>query len=85
MLPSAPAPIENRAGVVRVSVSSGTGGQCAYCHKRIDRETVEYEVDAYIPAGLRTLHFHRVCLHLWEELPSQRVMDVAPATGAAHN
>lgn len=85
MLPSAPAPIENRAGVVRVSVSAGTGGQCAYCHKRIDRETVEYEVDAYIPAGLRTLHFHRVCLHLWEELPSQRVMDVAPATGAAHN
>ena len=63
----------------------GTGGQCAYCHKRIDRETVEYEVDAYIPAGLRTLHFHRVCLHLWEEPPSQRSMDVGPGTGAANN
>jgi hypothetical protein len=85
VLPSTPAPIENRAGVVRVSVGSGTGGECAYCHKRIDPQTVEYEVDAYIPAGLRTLHFHRVCLHLWEELPSQRVMDVGTSVSAAHN
>ena len=85
VLPFATAPIENRARLVRVSVSSGTGGRCAYCHKQIDRQTVEYEVDAHIPAGLRTLHFHRVCLHLWEELPSQRVMDVGAATDAAHN
>lgn len=84
-LPSAPAPVENRAAVVRVSAGYGTGRQCAYCHKRIDRETVEYAVDAYIAAGLRTLHFHRVCLHLWEELPSQRVMDVGAGTAAAQN
>jgi hypothetical protein len=54
-----------------MSVYPGTGGLCAYCHKRIDAGAVEYEVEAYVAAGLRTLHFHRICLHLWEELLSQ--------------
>jgi hypothetical protein len=66
VLPPSTAPIENSARVVRMSVSSGTGVNCAYCHKVITAETVEYKVVAYVPAGLRTLHFHRVCLHLWE-------------------
>jgi len=63
-------PIENRARVARVSVGTGSGGPCAYCHKRIEPEAVEYEVDAYIAARLRSLHFHRVCLHLWEAMLS---------------
>jgi len=51
-----------------MSVNAGTGGLCAYCEKEIQTQSVEYEVDAYVGAGLRTLHFHRVCLHLWEAL-----------------
>jgi len=66
--PAAPPVIENRARIVRMNVNTGTGGPCAYCEKEIQRESVEYEVDAYVGAGLRTLHFHRVCLHLWEAL-----------------
>jgi hypothetical protein len=59
-------PLENRSRVAQMSVGAGTGSACAYCQKRIEPESVEYEVDAYVAAGLRTLHFHRVCLHLWE-------------------
>jgi hypothetical protein len=51
-----------------MSINAGTGGPCAYCEKEIQTQSVEYEVDAYVGAGLRTLHFHRVCLHLWEAL-----------------
>jgi hypothetical protein len=78
-------PVENRARVVRMSVTSGTGEYCAYCHKRIDASAVEYEVEAYVAAGLRTLHFHRICLHLWEELLPHSSMDVNADTqgGAA--
>jgi len=66
--PAAPPAIENRARIVRMTVNAGTGGPCAYCDKEIQTQSVEYEVDAYVGAGLRTLHFHRVCLHLWEAL-----------------
>lgn len=65
--PSTP-PVENRERIVRVSVSSGTGERCAYCHKDIHAGGVAYEADTYVAAGLRTFHFHRVCLHLWEAL-----------------
>jgi hypothetical protein len=51
-----------------MDVGAGTGGHCAYCEKEIQPQSVEYEVEAYVGAGLRTLHFHRVCLHLWEAL-----------------
>ena len=61
--------VDNRARVVRMAVSAGEGRLCVYCHKRIQPKDVEYEVDVYITAGLRTLQFHRVCLHLWEALP----------------
>jgi hypothetical protein len=66
--PAAPPAIENRGRIVRMDVSAGTGGHCAYCEKEIHPQSVEYEVEAYVGAGLRTLHFHRVCLHLWEAL-----------------
>ena len=52
----------------RMAASAGTGGHCAYCEKEIHPQSVEYEVEAFVGAGLRTLHFHRVCLHLWEAL-----------------
>lgn len=67
--------IENRARVVEVTVTSGTGGPCAYCHKQINPECPAYEVEAYVAAGLRTLQFHRVCLHLWETLTQPATMD----------
>jgi hypothetical protein len=60
--------IENRARIVRMSIHSGRGERCAYCASEIHTEAVEYQVDAYIGAKLRSLSFHRVCLHLWEEL-----------------
>lgn len=52
-----------------MSLSRGTGEQCAYCHKEIQPEAVAYEVHAHVAAGLRSLHFHRICLHMWEGLP----------------
>lgn len=61
--------IENRARVLRMDVDSGNGDYCAYCHKQINADDTEYDVDAYVAAGLRNLHFHRVCFHLWESLP----------------
>ena len=61
--------VENRTRVVRMGVGSGNGDYCAYCHKQINADAVEYEVDAYVAAGLRNLHFHRICFHLWETLP----------------
>lgn len=67
-VPARTIPIENRSRMVGLSVSSGTGGECAYCHKEIRADSVDYKVDAYVAAGLRTLHFHRICLHLWEPL-----------------
>jgi len=78
----AAAPIENRARVVRMSIGPGTGGSCAYCHKRIEPESVDYAVDAYVATRLRSLHFHRICLHLWEAMLSHSPAEASPA-GAA--
>ena len=66
--PSSPGAADNRSRVVRMNIGAGTGAHCAYCHKQIQPDAVEYEVDVYVAAGLRTKHFHRVCLHLWEAL-----------------
>jgi hypothetical protein len=49
--------------------------ECAYFHKLIEA-AVELEVDAYVAARLRTLHFHRICLRLWESLLSQESADL---------
>jgi hypothetical protein len=68
-LPPTPS-IDNCERVVRMRARAGTDEECAYCHKLIEA-AVELEVDAYLAAGLRTLHFHRICLHLWESLLSQ--------------
>ena len=56
---------ENRARIVRLTIDRGHGAECAYCHKRIGAEEPDYEVEAFVLAGLRTLHFHRACHHLW--------------------
>jgi hypothetical protein len=58
--------IDNRTRVFGLKVRNGSGNECAYCHKPIDTSAVEYEVEAMVMAGLRVLHFHRVCEHLWE-------------------
>lgn len=60
--------VENRARVLGLTVRAGSGAECAYCHKAIEPEAVEYEVEALVLAGQRVLHFHRVCQHLWESL-----------------
>jgi hypothetical protein len=59
---------ENRARILALTVRTGTGRECAYCHKPIGAEAVEHEVEALVLAGLRVLHFHRVCQHLWEAI-----------------
>jgi len=88
-LPPSMAAIENRAGVVQVTATCGTGGTCAYCHKPIHPEASAYEVEAYVPAGLRTLLFHRVCLHVWETLPQAVTVDrplwAAPPVDTVHS
>ncbi len=57
---------ENRMRVITVTERRGTGNECVYCHKAIDALAVEHCVEAAGPGGVRTLHFHRVCHHLWE-------------------
>jgi hypothetical protein len=58
--------LDNRPRVVAVTSSIGTGLECAYCHKPIAPDTVDYEVEALVLGRLRTLHFHRLCQHLWD-------------------
>ncbi len=58
--------IENRARILAVTTSVGSGTECAYCHKPIATDTVDYEVEALLLGQLRTLHFHRVCKYLWD-------------------
>lgn len=57
---------DSRPRVVAVTPSVGTGLECAYCHKTIGTDTVDYEVEALVLGRLRTLHFHRLCQHLWD-------------------
>ncbi len=61
---------ENRTRVLALSVRAGSGAPCSYCHKSIDATAVEYEVQAYVHTKVRTLHFHRICHHLWESIQS---------------
>ena len=61
-----PARFEGRARIVAVTTSIGTGMECAYCHKPIANDTVDYEVEALVLGRLRTLHFHRLCHYLWD-------------------
>jgi hypothetical protein len=57
---------DNRSRILALTVRTGTGSECAYCHKPIDAETLEHEVQAFVLAEVRVLHFHRICQHLWE-------------------
>jgi hypothetical protein len=58
--------IDNRSRILALTVRSGTGIECAYCHKPIGSEAVEHQVEAFVLSRLRVLHFHRICHHLWE-------------------
>jgi hypothetical protein len=58
--------IDNRARILAVTASVGSGEECAYCHKSISTRDVDYEVEALVLGRLRTLHFHRLCQHLWD-------------------
>jgi hypothetical protein len=58
--------IDNRARIVAVTTTIGDGTECAYCHKPISTDAVDYEVEALVLGRLRTLHFHRLCKHLWD-------------------
>lgn len=58
--------LENRARILTVTAAPGTGNDCAYCHKTIAPVSVEHRVEATVLGKVRTLHFHRVCHHLWE-------------------
>ena len=57
---------EGRPRIVAVTTCVGSGAECAYCHKPIAADAVDYEVEALIRGRLRTLHFHRLCQHLWD-------------------
>jgi hypothetical protein len=78
-VPARTIPIENRSRLVGLTVSSGTGGECAYCHKEIHADAVQYTVEVYVATALRTLHFHRICLHLWEPLIQPTLSQSSPA------
>jgi len=58
--------LENRTRTLTVTEGHGTGHDCAYCHRTIEPAAVERCVQASVLGGVRTLHFHRVCHHLWE-------------------
>jgi hypothetical protein len=57
VLPPPPAPAP------RIWAGHGRQGPCEGCEQTIDAASVEYEVDV----GERTLHFHRVCLLVWQQ------------------
>ena len=57
---------ENRTRILAVAREHGTGNECAYCHKPIQPSAVEHRIEAIVLGAVRTLHFHRVCHHLWE-------------------
>jgi hypothetical protein len=57
---------ENRTRILAVTTERGTGRNCAYCDKKIEPMSVEHRIEAIVRGGVRTLHFHRVCHHLWE-------------------
>jgi hypothetical protein len=57
---------DNRARIVALHIGKGTGVACDYCHKPISGAQIEYQVEAFVLAGLKALRFHRVCHHLWE-------------------
>jgi hypothetical protein len=58
--------IDNRARILKLTVREGSGVACAYCNKPIGSDSVEHEVEAFVLASPRLLHFHRICQHLWE-------------------
>jgi len=74
---------ENRTRVLAVTTERGTGRNCAYCDKRIDPLSIEHRIQAIVRGAVRTLHFHRVCHHLWESHEQdQSCGDVSAATEA---
>jgi hypothetical protein len=66
--PVKPAGLENRAKMIALVVTRGTGAICSYCHRRIDETAIEYEVEASVLTTIRKMHFHRLCHHLWESM-----------------
>jgi hypothetical protein len=66
--PEALAGVGNRARVIELQIVAGSGAECDYCHRSIGANATEYEVKAIIFNGTRTLHFHRLCHHLWEAM-----------------
>lgn len=58
--------VDSRTQIVAIRVGKGSGEECAYCHKPITPDSVEYAVEAIVLGGPRTLHFHRLCHHIWE-------------------
>lgn len=62
----AAAALGNRTTILAVTQGHGSGGECAYCHKPIEPSAVEHRIEALVSGAVRTLHFHRVCHHLWE-------------------
>jgi hypothetical protein len=75
---------ENRTRILAVTTARGTGGNCAYCGKRIDPLSVEHRIQAIVRGGVRTLHFHRVCHHLWESHEQDQFGGSASAETEAH-
>jgi hypothetical protein len=59
--------VENRARILSLTVSDGSGNECAYCRKPIGAGAVEHQVETLVITGVRTLCFHRICHHLWED------------------
>jgi hypothetical protein len=66
--PEALVGIGNRASVVELKVVPGSGAECDYCRRSIEISATEYRVDAIVYTEPRTLHFHRLCHHLWESM-----------------
>lgn len=44
----------------------GNGQLCALCGKPIQRDEIEYEVEASIDGAARDFRFHMVCQSVWQ-------------------
>ena len=44
----------------------GSGQPCALCDKPVSSNEMEYEIEASVDGGVRSLRFHVVCEAIWQ-------------------
>jgi hypothetical protein len=53
----------------RTWAGRGTGACCDLCHRPIEPNEIEYEVEISTPAAMQILYLHLRCYHEWAAQP----------------